>query len=233
MKILIFALIYDAVISKLCYKLKPEEAPCTKDHQCSSNWCENAICKNLPEFGQECTKDYRCGPYAGCSADGICELLPKMGEPCMFSKKGQNVCDEGLLCYDGICDKPRGVNSSCSDDRKCGHNLRCRYNLRELKLKCIPKLDLNQLCIKSDSCLQGSYCFKHKFPIGKCTSRVIEGAKCSKQFQNCMENLDCSANQGYIKVLTDIYKPFICKKPPSANEPCGGKCKSGNYCGLP
>lgn len=217
------------VFGSTCRPYKALGANCFRDKECATNFCKNSKCEKLPGYGELCTKDQRCADGFGCSArtNGHCEPISKHGEVCQYSKAGQDFCDKGLLCYNKVCQRAKGLYSECADDGKCKENQICRFDIRKLKNICTHKNDVGQVCITSDSCLDGAYCDKKIFGIGTCHHKKLYMQNCRKN--NCVGDMDCVENLGQFRFVS---KSRICQSLPGKGVDCGSKCSPGLYCGL-
>jgi hypothetical protein len=214
------------VFGQKCLKLKNDGEKCFYDNECLSDWCNNKVCKSLPDYGKLCTSDLRCKESFGCSAkvEGMCEEISQRGELCQYSKTGKNVCAPGLLCYKGTCLKPKPLYSECSDDRQCEFDQKCSFNWIKLKSICLPKQGKWNFCLNNSGCKSGFFCNR----LYMCKELKKLGESCTFNYE-CAKEFDCREN---ISFTNQFYKKRMCKKIPFENESCSEKCYFGYYCGL-
>ncbi len=123
-------------------------------------------------FGAQCKVGLTCQPH-GEGFCGSCVKLGVEGEDC--AERG---CDEGLVCIEGKCAKPRAVGGACVFAGDCQRPLTC--NMAVLGECQAPKKE-GETCTRFEcdvtlACVDGK-CKKRKPPQGP-------GA-------NCTDSLEC------------------------------------------
>jgi hypothetical protein len=223
MKISLLISSIEAFYFPICQKLKPIDQFCNSDIECETGFCMGTRCSSRPKVGFYCGPDFQCAPGLGCSAARVCEPIAKIGEPCQLKDTGLHACDDGLLCYNGICQETGGLYSLCSDNNECAPNLRCGLVMHTGEQICISALENGKSCSKSDDCLAGSFC-----DIGGtygCSEYLKENQVCAGL--GCEEGLDCLPNRSLLGVF---FVPLKCQKLPTLGNLCYGQCAPGHFC---
>lgn len=74
----------------------------------------NELARDAASEGQVCSADWLpCGQNGQC-AEGRCEPLATLGEPCVDVP-----CARGLFCTAGLCDRPTPRAHACDDESTC------------------------------------------------------------------------------------------------------------------
>jgi hypothetical protein len=223
MQLGLVALFLSSVINSKCLKVKESGSPCADNSECMSGICTELICAAAILEGKPCGPDALCATGFGCSSwkDGICKRIAQRGESCQLTRTGPHLCDNGLLCYDGICDVPKGADSPCSDFvNECGVDQKCNFESNG-NTRCTPLPTIGNHCDEA-GCQTGLFCNKESLI---CEPLKKENQKCLGS--DCAQNLDCLANK---EMFFSFFKPRKCQKLPSEGEDCDKKCAVSYYC---
>jgi hypothetical protein len=224
MRILILSYIFSVSGLYRCTFLKENGEFCKENKECESGLCNDSICDRLPiKSGDICGFGYSCGPGLGCGIDNICRPIAKKGDKCQMRTTGLNLCEKGLLCYNGICDFPKNRNEECSDDKRCSPEYHCSKSKLQNYDICQPKLKKRMPCREDNDCKQGFYCHTKNM---KCARLKRKGFPCREG--DCKVGLACIPAKRILK----FFIKNVCGKIPSEGEPCTDRCQSGLYCGV-
>lgn len=145
-----------------------ENAACTQNDQCDSNWCDNGTCKKKLAGGKSCTSndqcmgnlclDGLCYPFeigTACSSNSQCASNYCNAGYCVESEKvGGQVCQADDECKSKYCDTghcwPYPKDAYCTSNSQCGSNL-CSYN------KCQAQHANGLPCTENTDCAS-NYC---------------------------------------------------------------------------
>ena len=119
---------------------------CDAEHDCMPGLlCENGICRKVCHDNSDCPNDSSC-------LDERCvkNTTPRQkdGESC----NSQLLCENGLECLDGICQKPCNNNDDCKNGEVC-QNGKC---IKEEKLP-----ERGQACNQQGKCAAGLTCINN------------------------------------------------------------------------
>jgi hypothetical protein len=206
-------------LNGICKRKKASGARCRKNIECSSGLCYEDACVWLPGEGEICGPHLICGPGLGCNMYGQCVKMARKGTSCLFTMAGKTLCDIGLLCYNGICDTPRGIGTFCADHDKCGSNLHCFNGL------CVSKAKKGHGCYHSLDCEKTLYC---DYKLHECVKKSGRGGKCLSN-GHCEDHLACLSNTDF---FTSLFIPQNCQILPVENERCFERCDPAYYCDV-
>ncbi len=117
---------------------------CDAEHDCMPGLlCENGICRKVCQDNSDCPNDSSC----------LDERCVKNTTP--RSKNGEScdlkiLCESGLECLDGICQKP------CKNDTDCQDNYTCQN--KKCVLKASNPRGKGEACDEQNKCAEGLVC---------------------------------------------------------------------------
>jgi hypothetical protein len=166
-------------------------SPCAEGAQCAGGFCER-------------------DPSRRC---GTCRDLPKLQSPCI----GAALCDWGLICKNGQCQRRAELGESCKD-------VACNGALRCSKGQCVAPAEVGQRCDDSDASapacdgLVGLVCQKstHTCILPK---HAKLGEKCSSE-TTCLGGAHCAPSA-------------VCERDAREGDPCrpgGSPCVEPAQC---
>ncbi|HEV8712659.1 MAG TPA: hypothetical protein VGX03_07525 [Candidatus Binatia bacterium] len=144
--------------------------PCAKGAYCSAA----ELCAPLVPAGGVCDAADACQPPTYCiapdplAAQGTCEQLPDLGQPCdFFCDRWDNYCNFDPVTGNGVCAQVLAVGQSCSDTFECAYYATCSS-----AGSCAANIPgVGDPCVSLYDCLYGLYCDEFagicKVPLGQ------------------------------------------------------------------